>query len=78
MILEAIDRHFPEVMAYAVASLASSSDLCFGTHLLSSEEGAQQGDPLGPWLFCLAIQDLLDSLCSEFVIAYLDEIVIGD
>ena len=43
-----------------------------------SEEGAQQGDPLGPAYFCLAIRKLLSSLKSELVVAYLDDITLGD
>jgi hypothetical protein len=78
VILEAVEKYFPEVQAYANASLGCSSHLAFGEFLLASEEGAQQGDPLGPWYFCLAIKDLLDGLNSELVVAYLDDIAIGD
>ena len=44
---------------------------------MMSEEGVQQGDPLGPLLFCLAIKPLLDGVSSEFNIGYLDDITIG-
>ena len=44
-----------------------------------SEEGAQQGDPLGPLLFCLAIHDLLSPLQSELILGYLDDVTLdGD
>ena len=33
--------------------------LLFGKHALSSAEGAQQGDPLGPMLFSLALKPVL-------------------
>lgn len=39
---------------------------------------AQQRDPLGPFYFCLAIQELLDSLKSELILGYLDDITLGD
>jgi hypothetical protein len=43
-----------------------------------SEEGAQQGDPLSPLYFCLVIKELLESMMSELVLAYLDDIALGD
>ena len=42
-----------------------------------SQEGAQQGDPLGPLLFCLALHPLLLSLQSELIIGYIDDITVG-
>ena len=45
-----------------VGAYSGDSDLQFGQFLLQSQEGAQQGDPLGPLYFCLAIHDLLTSL----------------
>jgi hypothetical protein len=43
-----------------------------------SEEGAQQGDPLSPLDFCLVIKELLESVMSELVLAYLADISLGD
>jgi hypothetical protein len=43
-----------------------------------SEEGAQQGDPLSPLYFCLVIKELLGSMMLELVLAYLDDIALGD
>ena len=37
----------------------------------------QQGDPLGPLLFCITIQPLIQRLCSDFSVFYLDEDTIG-
>src|SRR6218665_3694432 len=39
--------------------------------------GPQQGDPLGPSLFCLPIQSVLHTLESEFRMGYLDDISLG-
>ena len=33
--------------------------LFFGDYTISSEAGVQQGDPLGPFLFCLVLQKLV-------------------
>jgi hypothetical protein len=73
VILEAVARHFPELLPYAASSYSAGSVLTFGEASIGSEEGAQQGDPLGPLYFCLAIHDLLGSLRSELVLGYLDD-----
>ena len=44
---------------------------------ISSEEVTQQGDPLDSLLFYVTIQPLLHILCSELVVAYIDNVVIG-
>jgi len=51
--------------------------LFFGPHTISSEEGPQHGDPLGPLLFCNTIQPLLSSLASELNFGYLDDVTLG-
>jgi hypothetical protein len=43
-----------------------------------SEEGAQQVDPLSPLYFCLVIKELLESMMSELILAYLDDIALSD
>ena len=51
----------------------------YGEFLISSAEGVQQGDPLGPLLFCLTIHELVTSLESEFKINvfFLDDGTLG-
>ena len=44
---------------------------------MSSEEGVQQGDPLGPLLFCLAVQQVLERCEGDLVMGYLDDLTIG-
>jgi len=56
----------------------SPSDLQFGEFVMLSEEGAEQGDPPGPLYFCLVFNDLLESLLSELVLGYLDDVAVGD
>ena len=77
-ILEAVNNHFPELLPFASSTYDAFSILHFGKFELSSSEVAQQGDPLGPLYFCLAIHPLLSSLESEFVCGYLYDITIGD
>src|SRR5664279_5123278 len=77
-ILEAIAKHFPELLQYAASTISSPADLQFGQFVLLSEEGAQQGDPLGPLYFCLVFKELLESLQSELILGYLDDVAVGD
>ena len=77
-VLEAVAKYFPQLLPFATSTMAFSSDLHFGDFVLQSEEGAQQGDPLGPLYFCLVCKELLDSLKSELVLGYLDDITLGD
>ena len=76
-ILESISKHFPEIYQFVSCAYGSTSMLQFGTFIILSDEGAQQGDPLGPLLFCMATHDLWTNLNSEFVAAYLDDCTMG-
>jgi hypothetical protein len=40
-------------------------------------EGIQQGDPLGPLLFCLTIQPLLLSLSNQLIVAFMDDLTLA-
>ena len=51
--------------------------LKFGNRQILSQEGIQQGDPLGPLLFCLTIYPILRELSSPFTIGFMDDITIG-
>ena len=44
---------------------------------MNSSEGVQQGDPIGPLLFCLTIHKLISNLKAEFNVFYLDDGTIG-
>jgi len=47
-ILEAVAKHFTQLLYFAVSTIDSPSDLQFGELIIHSEEGARQSDPLGP------------------------------
>jgi len=53
------------------------SVLFHGQYTVSSEEGPEQGDPVGPLLFCNTIQPLLTSLDSNLNLGYLDDVSLG-
>ena len=68
-------QHLPELLPFAASTMYRSSILQFAEFSLLSQEGAQQGDPLGPLYFCLVIKELLESLQLEVVLGYLSESV---
>lgn len=75
--LAAVVSNIPELYCFCHLSYSTHSFLKFGTYTIMSEEGAQQGDPLGPLLFCITIHDLLSSLSSDLSLAYLDDFSLG-
>uniref|UniRef100_A0A1X7UQU8 Reverse transcriptase domain-containing protein n=1 Tax=Amphimedon queenslandica TaxID=400682 RepID=A0A1X7UQU8_AMPQE len=56
---------------------SASSSLFWEDRKLDSSEGVQQGDPLGPLLFCITLHQFTTSLKSPLRIAYLDDITLG-
>ena len=53
------------------------SSLFHGETTILSQEGVQQGDPLGPMLFCLTIHPMLKYLKSELRAFYLNDGTLG-
>ena len=62
--LEAVKQHVPEIFNFYCLAYADGSDLLYEDRIIRSEEGPQQGDPLGPFLFCLTLQPVLNTLQS--------------
>ncbi|KAL0221364.1 hypothetical protein RCL1_001218 [Eukaryota sp. TZLM3-RCL] len=73
-----LQHKFPEVESFFHCFYSGTSDLVYDVHNLPSSSGVKQGDPLGPFLFCLSIQPILNLLKSKFpqleMIAYIDDI----
>ncbi len=57
--LEAVAKYAPDPRPYARAAYGAHSDLVFGKETLQSECGVQQGDPLGPLIFCILLHHVL-------------------
>jgi hypothetical protein len=76
-VLLAVHDKLPEIFNFCHLAYAQSSLLVFGDFQILSEEGIQQGDPLGPLLFCLTIQPLLSSLQSSLTIGFMDDVTLG-
>ena len=75
--LEAVQQYIPDLSSFIYSAYASPSHLFCGDHILKSAEGVQQGDPLGPLLFCITIQQLIVDLRADFKVFYLDDSILG-
>ena len=75
--LEATLSFAPDIFPLVYSAYSAPSHLFWGDRLLSSAEGVQQGDPLGPLLFCLTLFPLSQRLSSRFCVCYLDDVSIG-
>ena len=67
----------PAIYPLACSAYCQPSLLFFDKFTINSCEGVQQGYPLVPLLFCIALHDLICSLKSELVVFYLDDGSIG-
>ena len=67
----------PSLLPFVHSVYCSTSSLFWGTEVIQSSEGVQQGDPLGPLLFCLSIHNMCSQLKSELRIFYLDDGTLG-
>ena len=75
--LTSVFSRVPELYDYCHSAYSQLSTLFYGSFIISSEEGPQQGDSLGPLLFCNTIQALLSSLSSELNLGYLDDVTLA-
>jgi len=67
----------PELASYCHLAYGEASVLKFGNFSLLSQMGPQQGDPLGPLLFCLPLQPVLMKLASDMTLGYMDDLSLG-
>jgi hypothetical protein len=75
-------RLFPEISHWIQFTYGCAAFLFTGADVVLSYIGVQQGDPLGPLLFCLVLQLLLLRVNDKFrgipTPAYLDDVTIGN
>jgi len=72
-----VQSQIPEIYPYCYLAYSQPSFLFHGQYTISSEEGPQQGDPVGPVLFCNTVQPLLSSLESDLKLGFLDDVSLG-
>ena len=75
--LHSVMSKAPALLPLAYSTYRLPSLLFYGDFSIPSAEGVQQGDPLGPLLFCLTIHELVTSLKSEFNVFFLDDGTLG-
>ena len=75
--LEAVQKFAPEILSLVNSAYSSPSSLFWGEKVINSSEVVQQGDPLGPLLFCLTIHHLCSRLKSDLCLFYLDDGTLG-
>ena len=75
--LLAIKKLLLELYPLVHSAYSSSSSLFRGDNIILSAEGVQQGDPLGPLLFCLTLHNLISEQTSELILGYLDDVTFG-
>ena len=83
-IFEEVSEHFPSLLPFTTFLYGQPSPLIYrngdSSAVLSSQEGVHQGDPLGPFYFCIAInaclQLLQESHVGIVVAAYFDDVTI--
>ena len=75
--LQAVEELAPSLLPFVHSAYSSPSILFWEDRVMESSEGVQQGDPLGPLLFCLTIHHLTTLLISPFRLFYLDDGTLG-
>ncbi|XP_061724753.1 uncharacterized protein LOC133530732 [Cydia pomonella] len=77
VILKEVKNHTPSLYPFLFQCYSSPSNLFYDGSEIASQVGAQQGDPLGPRVFCLAMQSAITALESPLNVWYLDDGTIG-
>lgn len=73
-LLRKVKSTVPEIYKFVEQCYRLPTNVYYREHVISSQRGVHQGDPLGPALFCLVVQDIISSLEDlDLNIWYLDD-----
>ena len=75
--LKACFLRAPTLYQLAQHAYAAPSDLLFGSDIIQSQTGIQQGDPLGPLLFAFGVDEVASNVSTPLNIWYLDDAKLG-
>ncbi len=75
--LEAIRVLAPGIYKFCHAAYSNTTILAFNNRVILSQEGTQQGDPLGALLFCATLQPILTCQQCELIFGYMDDVSLG-
>ena len=66
----------PDIDKLSFLAYSKLSSVIASGHLITSLTGVQQGDPIGPLLFALAVDHIISGVESELNMWYLDDVTI--
>ena len=78
VIMSKVKEEVPALYKMVWQTYSTASYLYFNEEVILSQEGVQEGDPLGPFLFSLGVRELMNSCSSESNIGYLDDATLAD
>ena len=67
----------PEIAKRSFLAYSKPSSVIASGHSITTSTGVQQGDPIGPLLFALAVDQIASGVESELSVWYLDDATIG-
>ena len=71
------EEYTPELLPFINVCYGQPSFLLYGESVILSEQGLQQGDPLGPMFYCTSTQKLIARIKTEYGQWYLDDGSLG-